>query len=418
VGSLLSTRLLRALPASLCVLLFAGVIEGACTFYTGPPPPANNNNNSSAGAASDTSGAGAQNGGGANADAGSGPGAAGANDEAGTVEPDPTGVWVNVTGSLATLAKGGGDLSTISPVPNSKRLIAGIGTKGLWATDDNEKTWTQLGTAGPQIINNDPTAIIYDPDHPEVFWESGIYGDGAFRTDDAGQTFKLLGNAAHCDLISVDFTDSARQTILRGAHETRNVLWLSKDGGSNWTDIGGKLPSNSSFSTLPLIIDTKTFLVGSCGNTQQPCGLFRSTNGGTTWTTASTDGPVARPLWASDGTIYWSLYGGGMITSTDNGKTWNHTSDGPVPTFYSASPVELPDRRIVTLSQGFPIATADQGKTWKKIGGPLPFPGQNCGTYSIAYSATTNAFFLNHNDCSGHISSDALWRLPFDYKTE
>jgi photosystem II stability/assembly factor-like uncharacterized protein len=361
-------------------------------------------------------GAGASSGGGASTQEA---GATGADDAGTVVVPDPTGVFVNVGSDLYKKAMAGGDLSVISAVPNSKRLIAGVAMQGLWASDDSAKTWTQLGTAaGPQIINNGPTAIVYDPDHPDVFWESGIYGDGEFRTDDAGQTFVHLGDSAHSDLVSVDFTDPARQTLLRGAHELQYTLWLSKDGGTTWTNIGPNLPPNSRFSTLPQILDTKTFLVGSCGNTSGSCGIYRSSNGGTTWTVVSTEGPNARPLWASDGSLYWGLANGGMVVSTDKGKTWNRTSDGPVPLFTIAAPFELPDTRILTLAAGFPITTADKGKTWKKVGGPLPFPAQNCGTYAFTYSVALKAIFINHNACTGHLSDDALWRLPYDYRTD
>jgi photosystem II stability/assembly factor-like uncharacterized protein len=329
------------------------------------------------------------------------------------------GTWVNVTGTLATQAMGGGDVSTISATPNSSRVIAGVYTKGLWSTDDGGMTWAALGTgAGSDTINNGPTAIVYDPDHADTYWEVGIYGGGVFKTTDDGVTFSLLGKSYHNDLVSVDFTDPDRKTMLAGPHELEGVLMLSKDAGASWNDIGASLPPNTNFSTLPLIIDTNTFLVGSCGFGMGSCGVFRSTDGGASWTVVTTNGPMARPLWASDGTIYWTLYNGGMMSSADQGQTWTTTGDGPVQTFYSSSPVELPDGRIVTLGAAYPLASSDKGKTWQKIGGPLPFPGANCGTYGITYSVALKSFFINHNDCTGMIIPNSVYSLAFDYTTQ
>jgi photosystem II stability/assembly factor-like uncharacterized protein len=333
----------------------------------------------------------------------------------------PATKWVNVTNNLATLAAGGGDISVISGKPGTTRVIAGVGKgKGLFATDDGGQTWTALGTGtGSDTINNGPTAVIYDPDHPATFWEVGIYGDGVFRTTDDGQTFTHLGDSNHNDLVSVDFTDPNRQTMLLGPHETKSKLFLSSDGGDSWTDIGGNLPAGSNFSTLPQIIDTKTFLVGSAGWGGGTSGVFRSTDGGATWTSATSEGPDARPLWASSGTLYWTLVNdAGMITSADGGKTWTKTAAGPVSIYYSSSPVELPDGRIVALGKNNLLATSDGGKTWKQIGDPLPFPGANCGTYSVTYSAWLKTFFINHNDCSGNVASSSIWSSGFDYTTQ
>jgi len=406
--------------AARCLVLAAAVASAACTFYTGPPPPP-------PGAAAPSAGAGQANGGNASGDSDAGSGNADSNGAdtgnsggGSAITGMPTGKFSNVTTGLYTLANGGIDLSLISSVPNASRVIAGIGHKGLFESDDGS-TWSALGSAtGSDPVSNSPTAIIYDPVHPKVYWESGIYGAGVFRTDDAGQTFALLGNSYHCDLMSVDFTDAKRKTLLAGGHEVVGILWLSKDGGDTWTDIGGNLPTGQNFSTLPLIIDTKTFLVGSCGNTAYPCSIMRSEDGGDTWKIVSDKGPMARPLWASNGDIYWTLWGdaGGMLVSKDQGKTWTPTSSGPAVLAYSASPIELPDGRILTLQQDYPIVTDDEGQTWKRVGGKLPFPAQNCGTYSITYSTGLKTLFISHNDCSGVFLKNALWSVPFDYESE
>src|SRR5258706_3560300 len=83
--------------------------------------------------------------------------------------------WVNVTGTLANMASECGNLTMVSAVPGSDNIIAGIARNGLWV-NGNGSTWAQL--AGSSIITNRPSSITYDPAHPGVFWESGIYGTG------------------------------------------------------------------------------------------------------------------------------------------------------------------------------------------------------------------------------------------------
>ena len=331
--------------------------------------------------------------------------------------------WVNVTNNLTTLAAqgaaapGAGDVSLLAGEPGSARVIAGVGHAGLFVTEDGGASWSKLGSgAGSASIQHIPSAIVFDPDHAGVFWESGIYGDGIFHTSDDGATFERLGDVSHNDSLSVDLSDPERKVLLAGAHEAVQKLYKSSNGGMTWQDIGSKLPAGSSFSTLPLILDTQTYLVGSAGYNGK-WGVFRSTDGGGSWTTVSPEGPAGEPIRAMDGALYWALSNGAMIASTDDGKSWTKSAAGPVQPFANGL-FELPDGRIVALGMNHLLATADMGKTWKEIGEALPFPGANCQTYGFTYSVGSKTFFINHNDCSGKLASDAIWSSGFDYETE
>jgi photosystem II stability/assembly factor-like uncharacterized protein len=387
----------------------------------------------SAGASGDSSAmGGANNGGAGNGSSGAGTNQAGMSNGGANVAGSPGTAgsaaapdtkWVNVTGNLPALAAMGakmppGDLSFLTPEPGTARVIAGVAWSGLFATTDGGKTWSKLGTgSGSASINHGPTSITFDPDHPGVFWESGIYGDGIFHTSNAGETFERLGDISHNDYLSVDLSDPARRLLVAGAHEATQKLFRSTNGGMTWEDIGSKLPAGSSFSTLPFILDTMNWVVGSAqgGGTW---GVFRTADGGQTWTTVSPEGPAGWPLKSKDGAIYWVLAGDkGMITSTDAGKSWSKTAPGPVQSF-SAGPVELPDGRIVTLGMSHLLVTSDKGKTWQELGEALPFPGGNCKTYGFTYSAALKAFFINHNDCSGKLTNDAVWSSGFDYEAQ
>ncbi|HEV8245311.1 MAG TPA: hypothetical protein VGP93_06070 [Polyangiaceae bacterium] len=332
----------------------------------------------------------------------------------------PAGNWANATGNLPMLAGAdAGEVTIISAQPGTGRIIAGISKKGLFATDDGGTTWIKLGTgAGSAPIDHGPLAIVYDPLDPTIFWENGIYGStgGVFKTIDNGVTFQRLGDISHNDLVTVDFSDPDRKLLLAGGHEAKQKVFRSTDSGQSWTDIGSALPADSSFSSDPLIIDTQTFLVGGCGFGGGTCGVVRSTDAGATWTRTTTDGATGRPLWASNGSIYWTIiYDGGVTVSTDQGVTWSKAG-GPVQNM-SGSQTELPDGRIVTLGKTHLLQSADGGKTWTDIGEALPFPGQNCNTYGFTYSAELKTFFINHNNCSGNLIADAVYSSGFDYTT-
>jgi photosystem II stability/assembly factor-like uncharacterized protein len=328
----------------------------------------------------------------------------------------PHAEWTNATGNLAGLESECGNLTLVSAKPGSDMVIAGVALRGLFATHDGGGSWSSLGSGdGSDPIVNRPSAIIYDPDHAETFWESGIYnGGGVYGTTDSGATFKQLGSISHVDLLSIDFTDPERKTMLAGGHEHRQLISRSIDGGQNWDNVGLNLPPEADYSSAPIAVDAQTHLVGCCGNSGGMCGIWRTTNGGADWAQASDLPPAHAPLRASDGTVYWSLDSkGGMAASSDQGQTWTRPA-GPESGLIAAPPVELPDGRIVTLGADHLLISSDHAKSWQYLAQPLPFEPNGV----VTYSAQTKTLFVSHWDCGKVVLADAIASAPFDYQVE
>ena len=325
----------------------------------------------------------------------------------------PTATWTNVTANLAGLASECGNTPYLTAHPTYDLLITSVAKQGLWASSDGGASWKQLWpTAGKDQITNRGSSIVFDPLHPDTFWESGIYnGNGVYRTTDNGATFMPLGDARHLDSVSVDLGDPQRLTLLAGGHEQTQTLYRSQDGGATWTNVGKNLPAGTNFCTNALVIDRNTHLVGCSGYANGTDGVFRTTDGGKTWAPATTASAAALPLWASDGTIYWSLiYDRGLIKSTDQGRTWTQTIQGG--TLKTGHPIELPDGRIVAPGNRTLMISSDKGASFQPIGEPMPFAPN-----SITYSPHRNAFFIEQFDCGDAVVAHAISRAGFDYRT-
>jgi photosystem II stability/assembly factor-like uncharacterized protein len=295
--------------------------------------------------------------------------------------PDDAG-WVNVTNNVGGETWGAYGVTYMQAVPGSAEVIAGVSERGLWSTADRGATWRELG--GDEIRFR-PGRIVFDPKNPSAFWVSGCYGDAPFRTADGGKTFQRLGKLAHADGVAVDFTDPARKTLLLGLHEQSQSLQLSRDGGATWTKIGANLPADSNHSTDPIVIDSRTFLINTAGwKPKATLGIYRTEDGGQTWTRVSEFGPQGPPLVASDGAIYWQrVWGGGLVKSTDQGKTWTQVSRA-----VKDNPIELPDRRLAGLADAQVLVSTDGGATWTKLGPPAPFKPNG-----ITYSGKGTCFY-------------------------
>jgi photosystem II stability/assembly factor-like uncharacterized protein len=317
--------------------------------------------------------------------------------------------WTNVTSNLANMPSQCGNLTMLSAVPNSDTVIAGVALDGLWASNNSGASWSHLGTgSGSDVITNRPSWITYDPLNSAIFWESGIYNsNGAYKTVNGGGTFQHLGAVTHDDFISVDYADPNRQTILVGGHEQSRAVWKSSDGGQTWTNIGLNLPSGTGFSTDPIVITSQTYIVNadtSWGGGSP--GIYRTTNGGTSWTKASSVDASGPPLIDATGTIYWSS-GGSLVKSTDQGLTWTLVGSGLTGSIH---PIELPDGRLVSVSGTRLMISADGGSSWSTIGPSMPYTPAG-----VIYSVKRKAFFIWTWDCGSAVLPNAIEKLDYDF---
>jgi hypothetical protein len=381
----------RSRVDSLCLLLLAGSL--GCAISTGGEPIP--------GYMGGTSGGGDPGGG------GSGP--IGAGGVGGLI---PTGMaWVAAATNLAGLDSECGNISYASARPDRDMLILGVAQQGLFASKDGSPMWTKLGQgAGSAKITNRMTGVVYDPVRLETFWEVGIYnGPGVYRTDDNGETFVALGDTNHNDLVTVDFSDPMRKTLLAGGHETDGKLLKSTDGGMTWTNIGAKLPPGAGASSLPHILDTSTWLLGTYY--KDTAGIFRSTDAGESWTRVHTGSVQNGPTIGFDGTLFWASEASGGVKSTDKGVTWTTMKNEPR---IGRMVVELPDHRLISNWEKKLAISSDRGNTWRNFGPDLPWQATG-----ILYSVHRKAVYAWHFGCGNGnvpVDPDQIMRLDFDYK--
>jgi photosystem II stability/assembly factor-like uncharacterized protein len=325
-----------------------------------------------------------------------------------------TGKWVNVTSNLKDIKDSEcGNTGMVSAKPDEDMLIVGVSLHGLWASTDGGSSWHALGTgSGSAKITNRATSIVYDPTTPSTFWESGIYNaGGVYISKDDGVTFSSTGDIQHTDFVSVDLSDPARKTLLAGGHEQEKTLSKSTDGGANWTSVGSGLPAGT-FCTAPLVIDSKTYLVG-CSHYGDQTGIYRTIDGGSMWTKVNGNGTNQAPLRASDGSIYW-VYGngGGLVRSTDDGKNWTQQAGSGA--IDSISVVELPDKRLAAVGDQRIVVSADQGKSWDPVTAELPY-----APMTFTYSKQRKAFYISYFTCGNPplaVPADAVMSYAFDYE--
>lgn len=245
----------------------------------------------------------------------------------------------------------------LEPAPDDPDSVyAGVEDAALFHSSDGGQTWQELpglrghGTgkdwqpgAGGMCLHT----ILLDPLNRGRIYVA-ISAAGAFRSDDAGKTWKPINQGLRSEYIP-DPTAEVGHCVHRIAlHPSRpEVLFMQKhwdvmrsnDAGESWHEVSGNLPSDFGFVVDVHAHEPDTIYVipiKSDSEHYPPEGklrVYRSRNGGNEWEALTKGLPqsdcyvnVLRDAMAVDSLtpcgIYFGTTGGQVYASADAGDSW------------------------------------------------------------------------------------------------
>jgi photosystem II stability/assembly factor-like uncharacterized protein len=235
-------------------------------------------------------------------------------------------------------------------------VYAGVEDAALFRSTDGGKNWHELsglrghGTgpawqpgAGGMCLHT----IIIDPSNPKRI-VIAISAAGAFRTDDAGKTWKPINRGLHSLYIPNPTAEVGHCVHHVAMHRARpNVLFMQKhwdvmrsdDAGENWREVSGNLPTDFGFVIDVHAHDPDTIFVVPIKSDSEHFPLdgalrvFRSRSGGNEWEPMTKGLPqkdcyvnVLRDAMSVDTLdpcgVYFGTTGGQVYGSADGGATW------------------------------------------------------------------------------------------------
>ena len=231
---------------------------------------------------------------------------------------------------------------------------------GVWKTEDGGVIWENISdnyfnsaSIGALAVSNSDPNVIYVGTGESCIRGNVISGDGVYKSNDKGITWKNIGlkETKHISRIRIhpsnpDLVYVAALGHIFGSNEERGVF-RSKDGGKNWEKIL-YVSKNAGSADLSIDINNPRIIFASIWETKrephtftsggEDSGLYKSTDSGDTWekldsTNGLPEGIMGRigvSISASKSGRVWALIESkdrGLFRSEDYGNSWVKISD-------------------------------------------------------------------------------------------
>lgn len=292
----------------------------------------------------------------------------------------------------------GGRVAAVAGVPGQlNTYYVGAAGGGVWKTTDGGNSWKAVFAKEPDASIG---AIAVAPSNPSIVWvgtgEGNIRNDivdghGVYVSTDAGMTWRFAGlpDAGQISRIVIDPSDPNRVFVAVIGNAWRPTpdrgVYRTTDGGLTWKKV---LFVNDTTGASDLVMEPgnpRVLLAGMWQVRRYPwtlddggpgSGIWRSVDGGDTWTKLTTGlpkgpyGRIALGIGASNPTHVYALVEAktGMLwDSHDLGDHWQAVSDNHAidvrPFYFSRIDVAPNDDRHVFFSSFQLMESLDGGKT-------------------------------------------------------
>jgi len=317
-----------------------------------------------------------------------------------------------------------GSIGSIAVAPSDPRTIY-VGTgeadmrsdiaygDGMYKSTDGGRSWTHIGLTDTMQIG----AIVVDPRNANVAYVAALghpYAAsaerGIFKTIDGGKTWaKILYKNADTGATALAMAPDDPNVIYAALWQTRRPPWnvyppsngpgsglyKSTDGGTTWRQLTTGLPQNVGRIGLSISNSAPHRVYANVDAAPGVGGIYRSDDAGATWTHTDGEQRLWQRGWYFSGITADSrspdvvyVMNTSTYRSTDGGKTFNAILGDPTGDDYHTLWVDPNDsnRMILGSDQGV-VVTVNGARTWSSW--------YNQPTAQFYHVITDNAFPYN-----------------------
>jgi photosystem II stability/assembly factor-like uncharacterized protein len=335
-------------------------------------------------------------------------------------------------------ARGGRSIAVAGSSARPHEYFFGATGGGLWKTTDGGLTWRPVSdrffktsSVGAVAVAESNPDVVYVGMGEVALRGNVIQGDGVYRTIDGGRTWTHVGLDKTMAIGRIRVHPSNPDVVYVAAlgnpygRNPERGVFKSTDGGKNWSRAHFV---NDATGAVDLAMDAKNpdvLYAGFWEVSRTPhslssggpgSGLFKTTDGGRTWTPLRNNPGLPKPVWGKIGVsvsaadpnrVYAIIEAadGGVFLSDDAGATWKLVNDDRrlrQRAFYYTRIYADPLARdtVYILNTGLYRST-DAGKTIRTIRVPH---GDN---HDLWIAPTDPRRMINSNDGGANVTINA-----------
>ena len=288
---------------------------------------------------------------------------------------------------------GGGAFAAVGAGPTGI-ILAGSDLSGAYVSRDRGETWSPIGYANG-LVETHISSVGFDTQDGNILYLGT--GGGIYRSDNAGETMHQVLDGGY--ILDIQFSLSNPNIGYASSHPDWNgnngQIFKTTDRGRTWSQVSTDLPDDLRITKLIMHPADENSLYFLSGGSRFSCGangLYKSTDGGVTWTELASDLPDIEDIAINKldpNILYFTTFAyvsegdghgcqtvssetGELYQSMDAGATWSmitHKS-GSIWT-------DSDDPHTIRLIASYRVEsdelsgmweTTDDGVSWNKIG--------------------------------------------------
>ncbi|MDB4893606.1 MAG: glycosyl hydrolase repeat-containing protein [Gemmatimonadetes bacterium] len=336
--------------------------------------------------------------------------------------------------------RGGRSVAAAGVTGQPHVYYAGYTGGGVWKTENAGHSWKVISD-GPSgagmsgsigaiaVAESDPNVVYVGTGEHPVRGQSSSYGNGVFKSTDAGKTWSRIGLEATKQIAQMRVHPTNPDIVYVAAQGDRwkgtaeRGIYRSTDGGKTWTLVLKGLNPTSGASDLSMDpTNPRILYAGFWDHQRQPwlvrsggpgSGIWKSTDAGDTWTRLTEGlpklmgkiGVAVSPANPERVFAIVEAEKGGLFRSDDAGKTWRLLSeDRTIQTrsWYYMHITADPQNADVVYVMNAPITKSiDGGRTFATL------PALHGDNHQLWINPKDSRYMINANDGGVSVSLDA-----------
>jgi photosystem II stability/assembly factor-like uncharacterized protein len=317
----------------------------------------------------------------------------------------------------------GGRIHDVEGVPGDPlTLYVASASGGLWKTTNKGTTWTpifegqKVATFGDVAIFERDPRILYVGTGEQNNRQSTSWGNGVYKSTDAGQTWKHLGLEAtrHIGRVAVHPTNPDIAWVAAAgnlwAPNAERGVYRTDDGGRTWSKTLFVDEHTGATDLVVNPVNPDVVVAATYQRLRTPwgfngggpgSGIHKSIDGGRSWRAVTAGlpsgdkGRIGLAIARSDPRILIATVEhrteGGTYRSEDGGDTWRRVNPlNPRPMYYSKPVIDPTNANRVWIPGVTVYRSEDGGRTFRTLPtGP---------TYDVGLKGDHHSFWINPRD--------------------